>query len=68
MLSRETILAYQRMTPAERFEIARVLQEEAWDHLLSLPPTERERLWRIIRRQHDQFGERVLAHLREHDR
>jgi hypothetical protein len=67
-MSRETIRRFQRMTPAERFEIARALQEEAWEQLESLPEAERERRWQIIRRMHDQFGERVLAHLRQHDR
>lgn len=67
MMSRETVLRYQRMTPAERFEIARILQEEAWAHLQSLPEAERVWRWKIVRRLHDQFGERVLAHLREHD-
>ncbi len=68
MMSREAILRFQRMTPAERFEFARILQEEAWQQLESLPEAEREQRWRIIRRLHDQFGERVLAHLQRHDR
>ena len=68
MMSRETVLEFKRMTPAERFEISRVLQEEAWAQLESLPEEEREWRWKIIRRLHDQFGERVLAHLRAHDR
>ncbi len=68
MMSRETIRRFQRMTPAERFEIARVLQEEAWEQLMSLPEAERERRWQIIRRQHDQLGERLLSHLWKYDR
>ena len=48
--------------------VQRAGMEEAWEQLESLPEPERERRWQVIRRMHDQFGERVLAHLRQHDR
>ena len=56
------------MTPAERFEIAVKLQDEAWAALDALPPDERERRWKEIRADHDAFGERILAHLAKYDR
>jgi hypothetical protein len=68
MLSKETVLAYQRMTPAERFEISAALSEGAFEMLESLPLEERELRWRVIRRLHDQYSERILAHLAKYDR
>ncbi len=68
MLSREAVLRFQQMTPEERFEIAVELTDAAFEQLQSLPEAERELRWRVIRRDHDRFGERLLAHLRAHDR
>jgi len=68
MLSREAVLRFQRMTPEERFQIALELTDSAWNQLESLPEAERELRWRVIRRDHDRSGERLLEHLRKHDR
>ena len=45
MPTKEEVLRFQRMTSAERFEIAVKLQDEAEAALDALPPDERERRW-----------------------
>jgi hypothetical protein len=68
MLSKKRILEFQRMSDAERFELAAALSEGAFEMIESLPREERDLRWRVIRRLHDQYSERILAHLAKHDR
>ena len=68
MPTKEEVLRFQRMTYAERFEIAVTLQAEAEAALDALPPDERERRWTEIRADHDEFWDLVLAHREKYDR
>lgn len=68
MLSKKTVVEYQRMSPEGRFKIATDLTDEAYETLDALPPDVRDLRWREIRRDHDESRELVPAHLAKHAR
>jgi len=68
MLSKEQVRRYQQMSWDEKFRIAEELTDMALRQLDSLPPEEREKRWAVIRHEHRQYRERIIAHLAKCDR